>query len=58
MLYICQYEEVLSFPVPIIDGEFIQDRPEKVIKTGKFNGNNFVFSFTQDEGAYDGESIY
>ena len=33
----------------------MQGRPEDVLKLGKYNGEDFVFTFTKDEGAYDGK---
>ncbi|KAK3089956.1 hypothetical protein FSP39_008018 [Pinctada imbricata] len=48
-----RYREVLTFPVAIVDGYFVTERPEVTLKKGKFNGDNFVFSFTRDEGALD-----
>lgn len=47
------YTEVLTFPVSIVDGEFITERPETAIPARRTNCESFVFSVTRDEGSID-----
>lgn len=47
------YTEVLTFPVSIVDGEFITERPETAITARRTNCESFVFSVTRDEGSID-----
>ncbi|XP_050400946.1 acetylcholinesterase [Patella vulgata] len=35
---------------PVVDGLFLPDVPEKLVKTGKINGKNFLTGATRDEG--------
>ncbi|XP_062567471.1 neuroligin-4, Y-linked-like [Saccostrea cucullata] len=47
------YQQVLTFPVSIVDEEFITERPETAIQAKKMNCESFVFSITRDEGSVD-----
>lgn len=47
---------MLTFPVSIVDGEFITERPETAIPARRTNCESFVFSVTRDEGSIDGKA--